>query len=121
MNEQRINQLINYLRTNFCEVGFNMESFAPVGDLVDYSGHNCGTSCCLAGHVLIQAGISTSSFLIDSVAAEYLGLSEIQSTRLFTPVSLKNLDPYSATPEQAIKVLEHLLATGEVDWGVMAI
>jgi hypothetical protein len=74
--------------------------------------HQCGTSGCIGGW---------TEALIDGDAADSLGLNYSQSRALFYPEDKPlpgGLNPYEATPAQAVAVLDHLIATGEVSWAV---
>lgn len=108
-------------------VGFNMGTYVgvqdPSGGLIDHGPRNCDTVACIAGHAyLLATGFSlqraideTDAGTIETVAAEFLGLSHDQASDLFF-----DLPPEMAltevTSEQAVAALRHLLATGEVSW-----
>ena len=78
----------------------------------------CGTCCCIGGW--------TGAILLDDLdadrwdAAEALGLTDLASHRLFYPTAAScRRNPWDATPPQAVRVLDHLLKTGEVDWSII--
>lgn len=99
---------------------------------------SCGTVACIAGWAAYLAQPNkppTSTAHMTEIAAEFLGLSapnavdlgedHNETDRLFfgwlpdrydRPNGL-SLD--AIAPEQAIKVLEHLIDTGEVDWSIV--
>jgi hypothetical protein len=92
--------------TVFCdEIGI-----APAKILED-----CGTAACIAGwaNVIFHPRlIKTCS----STAAESLGLDNNQEIRLFLPHDFLESEKY--TRELAIRVLDHLIETGKVDWDI---
>lgn len=87
---------------------------------------HCGTAACIAGFAWAASNGYRDSipnsdhfhaFDTETEAAAFLGLGRQQRTDLFFPeYAALNFSPYHATPEQAVAVLNHLLATGEVDW-----
>ena len=85
--------------------------------------HPCGTPSCIAGHVLSTTGwIPTKRAYAIERARCLLGLATDVAYELFAPV----LDdahfrhgpgnPGHVTKAHAVKCLQRLLATGEVDW-----
>ena len=112
------------------EVGFNMGSWFTIWDYqddakkADKSGHACGTTACIAGHVVTlhnaKTGVplSRSPDSVSTKAQEVLGLTSSQAYVLFhgSPMDTELRD---TTPGQAAKVLRHLAATGYVDWTVV--
>lgn len=96
------------------DLGFNMgvvHGNANPG-LRDLSGHNCGTVACIAGwtHQVFKTGGHTIS-----PAGYVLGLNEQESEALFLPEGWADDE---IGPQQAVRTLRHLAATGEVDWTV---
>ena len=89
----------------------------------------CGTPGCIAGHAVIDAGFflcpededcfneEGSSYEIEYTASKWFGLEEDEAYKLF---SMHPMIKYGkmATKEDAIAVLENLIETGKVDWGV---
>lgn len=75
---------------------------------------DCGTVACICGWTVAIFGVGEG--LDDqSAACEVLGLTEMQGDLLFIP------DPRNGrTSADAARVLDHLIATGEVDWSVAA-
>jgi hypothetical protein len=77
----------------------------------------CGTAACIGGwaEFLILGSLNDMRVRISDVGA-LLGLSEDQSDELFHPPL--RMDWRDITIPQAVAVLDHLLATGEVSWDV---
>lgn len=80
--------------------------------------HVCGTAACIAGWT--AAIFKPRTRLVDDpngddrlffTAASLLGLDEADAHRLFIPCDL-----CGRTTTEAVRVLDHLLETGEVDW-----
>jgi hypothetical protein len=101
--------------------------------------HTCGTAACIAGYAVMLQAAETAEIepsychcTYSDQAGGWLGLDYDEGRALFTP----NLGLYDSdkdrteiradyvpkwtgvTVQHAIAVLEHLLATGEVDWRV---
>lgn len=88
-------------------------------------GNPCGSACCLGGHtnnVFYGDDQRPLIGLSDEAGADTaLGLSEDQARRLFYPSMREGrAKPYHAEPHDAVRVLDHLLETGEVDWSIIA-
>lgn len=90
---------------------FNMSHF-------ESSRHGCGTSACLAGW---------HGFLIGDRYSPRWDSAEIEgwTTRISTSLGLSWEESYSlfwgsftTDPLEAVAVLDHYLATGEIDWAV---
>ncbi len=99
--------------------------------------NHCGTAACIAGfaalidtdHVKSPRGDRWSFFAIgdsqidaniryvDEVAQDFLGLTTDQAHDLFMPDILR-VPLREVSAENAIKVLENLIETGDVDWFV---
>jgi hypothetical protein len=99
---------------------------------------SCGTTACIAGHVL--ALFTPNEFMSNdpaTTAAELLGLSEEAGNDLFLPWSNRHVPVdypgeltrrdlpngtgrADVTTSQAVQVLDHLIETGEVDWRVIS-
>ncbi len=79
--------------------------------------NSCGTCACVAGWSIALLGPPRSKLDDDGLAAELLGLDMDQAVHLFFGWAPGN-PAIETTPEQAVRVLDHLLATGEVDWSV---
>jgi hypothetical protein len=95
--------------------------------------HTCGTVGCIAGYAAVIAlaedGVGANQ-LVSDVAEDWLGLDHTRAKALFTPNCYSELFEATSTlvranyvpeyravkPRHAVAVLEHLLATGEVDW-----
>lgn len=93
----------------------------------------CGTVACLAGWTVELNKSLFGDWLersdIKGAARLVLQLSQLEANRLFVPIEASILrhpnhpgavlgDLNDVTTEQAVKVLDHLLETGEVDWRV---
>lgn len=76
----------------------------------------CGTAACIAGWAVVLLAPDCPRIDIDDVAAGVLGLSHSDANELFTPRGYSAPGLY--TRPHAVRVLDHLLATGEVDWQV---
>ncbi len=102
----------------------NDDAEATLGGLA----HPCGTVACIAGWAAYAAGYhGREGGRIEHTAAEFLGVQfDIGDLiiggvagRLFYPDMPEDPEapgPYVATAEQAARVLDHLIETGEVDW-----
>lgn len=79
---------------------------------------SCGTSHCIAGWA--RCLLAPRSRRTDSaVAQDLLGLSSDEAHDLFYCGGADDNDPaWLSKPSQAVAVLDHLIATGEVDWSV---
>jgi len=111
-----------------------------------YVHRSCGTPACIAGHATWlyckedkeAYGLCGSQDMVFE-ARKFLGISpEVAISRLFSPNPLLDVlvereeshldrdtikkrygrENFKPTVEDAVKVLKHLEATGEVDWGV---
>lgn len=120
MNKQRIKELIDRLKS-IKPKHFDMGTY---GSGIE---NECGTVACIAGHAFIMAFGERDllrSNNINARAQEFLGLSLSDALDLFVPVLVKDskgnfhpiIDEKGIGPEHAVKVLEHLLETGTVDW-----
>lgn len=143
MNEERIRKLIDHLK-KIDEKWFQMDHWLIPISAVGYSESYlyainsleelekakksvpeedwCGTAGCIAGHTCMLFPEEGRDRLvayhhIPTTAARILGLKHEEQDYLFTP---RTLDLQDVTLAQAIVVLEHFLATGEVDWTLNA-
>jgi hypothetical protein len=82
---------------------------------------SCGTVACIAGHTLAcLEPDGTIPAMVSPKAAELLGLSTDEAFALFEGYDVANLDdPDEITTADAVRVLDHLLETGEVDWSII--
>lgn len=144
MNEEKIRKLIDHLKT-IDERNFRMEHWLiPVAAADDAEAHLytidyfsglmavrrdnpdenwCGTAGCLAGHTCMlffdeAKETELNRGHVPNVAAAILELEPHIATYLFTPRYVDDLR--ELTLPQAIVVLEHFLATGNVDWTLNA-
>lgn len=117
-------------------LGFNMSNYKAV-DLVDHTGHDCGTTACIAGWAnairlsLKATEPARAGWSEHDGAADWLGIyednwpSDSISDQLFYA---RNHPDYQASDtktcwdkisaDQAVRTLRHLAATGNVDWTV---
>jgi hypothetical protein len=116
------------LRDFLAELPEDRFAMWAVGE-VDYQTHECLTPACMCGwaQALFYDGYVTPG----QVAAD-LGLTPFQGAILFRLIcspgleSMSVLDPrfdkdswaIRASRDEAVQVLDHLLSTGCVDWGV---
>lgn len=123
MNVERIRQLAAHLREPTTAPHFDMDRWLqsnatnrmPIGQAI----YTCGTVACIAGHAtaLFQPDIWVESVGVWEIAERLLGLTEDEASDLFLPTDFRdNLS--TITPEEAAATLDHLAATGEVDWTV---
>ncbi len=83
----------------------------------------CGTAGCIAGHCYLISKQKVEYDLTE-IGGDFLGLSDTQTVRLFVPnnhyasYKVGKKSKKFITRARAIKVLENLLETGEVDWSV---
>lgn len=109
-------------------IGFNMASWINLSEdsysEVDKTGASCGTVACIGGWTMVLANdlsdekIRSGDFGINDtggfdVAAGILGMNSMDADRLFMGGSYELGD---ITPTQAIRALNILMETGEVDW-----
>jgi len=98
------------------DLGFNMSyAFDAVGPEDDRSGHSCGTVACIGGWTNVV--LAKSGNLPIAAAQRRLELTDRQADALFYPLGYWRVDN-DYTPSQAVAVLRHLAATGEVDWTI---
>jgi hypothetical protein len=111
------------LRGDDDEDGPSIRDFEPEGatNLTALEG-SCGTCACIAGWTLALLNPDDPQSerpIMDAGMA--LGLDETAAARLFEP---NNHDPgfrnllFFVRQDEAVAVLDHLIATGEVDWSV---
>lgn len=100
----RMIRLRNFLATLPPEQ-FDMETW---GDTCE-----CGTPACIGGWC--ERLFSPDRSIFEWEAGALIGLSKADAFDLFFPISQ---EPYSSTTAQAVQVLDHYLATGEIDWSV---
>jgi len=114
-------------------LGFNMATFVTDRvnsrpDLSDHSQRDCGTVACIAGHAafLSNKKRTVRSLLrehykylgIKEIVRRWLGLSQDDAVALFY-VEEARITLYKIIVKQVIQVLEHLKATGKVDWTII--
>jgi hypothetical protein len=73
----------------------------------------CNTAACVLGWTLVTLRPKAAVQGV-STGAELLGISDDQADELFTPDRFD--EPGRYTHAQAVRVLDRLIETGEVDW-----
>lgn len=76
--------------------------------------HTCNTAGCIAGWTVAALAPNAPRGEADEQAAELLGIDHPDALALFMPPGYDTPRLYSQP--HAVRVLDHLLATGEVDW-----
>jgi hypothetical protein len=90
-------------------------------DLQAQALHGCGTAACIAGWACALYAPAVTLFEADDVAGFVLGLEHSLARELFYPWDSQSIEIDWAeasliTPDQAVRVLDWLIATGQVDW-----
>lgn len=122
MNKDRLKQLADHLKKEGERtLGFNMAVYyTDLGPLVmDYSGQDCDTVACIAGHAVALFNGKESlendpDLNIPELSRELLGLDRLQGDKLFTPC--QSTGAYDATPEQAAAAVRNMALLGEPRW-----
>lgn len=122
-NAENINKVIASIRGEIeatKDVGFNMSDWVGPAEIEadDRTGRNCGTIACIAGHAYLVSGGEDRDATSDDVvpaAQEFLDLKSGSADELFYAYG-SGESMYDITSEQAIRTLEHLRDTGEVNW-----
>jgi hypothetical protein len=140
MNVERLRQVRDHLET-LPPQQFNMSDWIFHSNLVGYDKDgrplkeaSCGTSACIAGWACIlnpieaerehggqkvQVAIVGGVWECEERARELLGLDEHTAKALFTPHNVFGQgvsDLHEIDLPWAIRCLDHLIATGRVDW-----
>lgn len=94
----------------------------------DKAANTCGTCACIGGWAallfeLYHDEVSKTPCINTEIVGQHLGLSSHNAWALFYPPGRLNtgsreFDAYQATPAQAVKVLDHYLETGAINWRV---
>lgn len=119
MNIDNLNHLIETLRNPPAEshMGFNMRDwFVPAHEGPSHVDYECNSVACIAGWCAYIAKADLSESDIPEVAMNWLEITVEQSCELFTPQAVEDYE--AVTIEDAIRVIEHLRDTGEVDWSI---
>lgn len=128
MNIERLETIAEWLEVDAPHTdgshGFNMDGFL-VDNSVDYAGRDCGTVMCIGG-AAVQFFGNTSHYSVEHEAAFLLDLDKEQSSQLFYPEGLRQhfeddlgWDWNEIKPQDAAKVIRHLIKTGEVNWEII--
>lgn len=106
------------------EIGFNMGSYVAITDasLEDKSRRGCGTIACIAGHAYLlatsddpEAAMEMDADELESVAADYLGLTQDEAAHLFYDLPMGHALS-DITVDQAVDTLKRLSETGIIEW-----
>ena len=89
------------------KVSFNMNWFKH--------WDSCGTSCCIAGHVVLIHEEREDYRPEELEAQNILGLTFKEAHVLFYAEAFGKALCH-ITPEEAVKTIEHFIATGRMDW-----
>ena len=121
MNKEILEKALVMMQEN---AGFTMRVVSTGRD------DECGTPCCIAGHVLAAAGLPVMGAQdLLYKASDAAGLSWFESDELFVPVRRWGRDrncryDYGADPtqaehitrEHAVRCLRKFIDTGVIDW-----
>jgi hypothetical protein len=104
-------------------IGFNMAYFfESSGHLEDHTHQECGTTACIAGWASLisekEVAARDDPDVMEDVAMEYLGLSNMQAVDLFYARCVRK-PMADITQAEAVRVLRHLAETGKVDWSII--
>lgn len=131
---EALDKVATWLENYGGDVGFDMATFKNNGNLIepvsDYTGNECGTTCCIAGKVYIDnfdritSEVTVTSEQCHDIYVEevgcWLGMSEKDIRALFYCDSKGfigsdiNLD--EVKPDHAASVIREFIKTGEVKW-----
>jgi hypothetical protein len=82
--------------------------------------HYCGTVACIGGWTELLFAAPAASGWYGHKAPSLLGLSQEDAQELFYPHALEDsLEWNQITNAQAVRVIDHFLATGKVDWTII--
>ena len=127
-NVENINKVIKAL--SFEQAYFNMRDWTLYTGLHDispeYPENICGTPSCIGGWceaIMVYEGVAEegdgATYTRD--IADWLGIEAKDAYDIFYPGCFlfenDSRSAYDATKEDAIRLLERLAETGEVDWG----
>lgn len=124
VNAQNILKVADAIEQHtIADLGFNMVMWRQFArdDAPDMSGHNCGTTACVAGWacaVLLNDLEAVDALGMTEMGRDFFGLDHDQSFELFIAQGRAESDMADVPQDQAIRTLRHLAATGEVDWTV---
>lgn len=113
MNTERLREISDWLKAGAPERGgvaaFNMGEWQAESD--------CGTVCCIGGTACNWYGRNGEERRFGSLdgARDLLGLKYKEAIDLFY-VNGENTDLEDITPAWAARCIDHLIATGVVDW-----
>lgn len=120
MNKQNIKLVRDFLANMPDKRKFHMGYWSLEGFLVSAEDdledrHGCGTIACIGGW--------TEMVLNTDVARDALGLTGREAQKLFYPFGIDTeswgSEWQNVKPRHAVKVLDHLLETGKIDWSVI--
>lgn len=141
MNKERLQKVIDAIKSvkDGDPLGFNMDMWIGLADPdfpehCDKTGHECGSVACIAGwaHSLSQPEVKLGELLEGDSEVEgrkWLDLNHEEAQRLFLGGVGKYDDGWDnfealvelglVTQADALKVLEHTVATGDIDWTII--
>lgn len=100
-------------------MGYVLLSADEIGEdhVTDTAGNECGTICCIAGHIQARDA-KIGGELLDRASSSFLDEHGEDLHQLFFPdFYARNETSFSQiTAEQAAKVVEWYIQTGIVDW-----
>ncbi len=131
MNKSNLKKLIKVMKEK--KYGFVMREMLVrgcdikramlYGRMTEEEANICGAAGCIAGHCYLICD-KDGEYSLTRMGEDFLGLSYRQTVRLFMPdnqyasCKVSKKSKRFVTRQRAIKVLENLLETGEVDWSV---
>lgn len=121
ITQERANML--RVRDTIAGLSCKMFDMSESGEVEDAERGSCDTAACIGGwaRAVLRRRVNSIYEL-----GPYLGLTEPQARTLFYPgvtgteatLMSDGESPYDASPHQAVRVLDHYLATGEINWAV---
>lgn len=112
MNTERLREISDWLKAGAPERGGVVEF-----NMAEWSGESesgCGSICCIGGTA--QAWYSKSDGRGWISSSHFLGLTEEQAEELFFASNSVGNQLHTITPAWAARCIDHLIATGVVDW-----
>ena len=104
----------------------NYVEACAIPDDTDFTGADCGTTACLAGHCQYKfAEGSDRSWFADDFARDWLGLTSYDAQKLFCSAMLYGVEPNidndfdprldEVTHEMVLDKLDEIILTGEIE------
>jgi hypothetical protein len=124
MNAESILRVADAIEKHeIADLGFNMNDWVS-SKYPDKSGHNCGTSACIAGYAVaafdgMDEVERINSLTEDEKIEQFFGRArEIFDMDTEDADDLMVFFSGDPTPLKAARTLRHLAATGEVNWNL---